>query len=797
MLKFNKFLLFITLVVLISPALTMEKISATENGEELFLPERVEVKQVLTSDSTNDLFFKTNMENAILPHSYTSEEASYSLYSYDGDTKVSAGSFNPVVDSFMATDPTSIYHASNLSNSLLELTYSTVYYDLSGTNFTNQILLFEDEMSGFHFDAVQGEPFIIDFNLKGKSDTAQMNLYLISPSGEVFDYSSVTIEFQTFVNQFIPVVPTESGEYTLFLSPVNENLILETLHLYDSPPVTEISAGYTSHWTGQTTQTNFFKFTNITQGASLLNLDATVFYNDSVSSPDLLLGQLQINYFAGGISVFGNELTTTEAVVLFGDLPVYVAVTATPPNDDNQFIAGVKNDLGLPRGFDVEYAFWGQQFSLDEFTPNTDLIVEPVSAPNTNKYYWEISEDLILGMNSTNAAQTFITELVTGEVFLLDSTANDILGSTTHTAVILPAGSYMVEIKDSFSSNEARVYTLTTLALNLGANSNYVLSLGEPLLFRLPVTGPTKESFNLTYLGFGLFNASTEITLSFFDSTFGFQQSSSVTLEEYYNSGGSNRVSNNNTLIGNTNLLQMYNIKDGYMRIEMTGNTNYTSTGSIDGTNVDLQVPLNIARQNYLVSWQDMNPLNQYKGQDLQLANGVQNQLNGSMNQIVYTYSFTSTPDTGYNINLHLTNVSYTVYTYLDWSNTWFSVNVNSANSIDGINHYMKNLEFATNEELGFGIVVLFTPSANGTFSISLDSYLVQETGGITLGSASMQTYVPNSSSSGTTSQETTTNSSSSSSSFLADNGILIASVAAGIVAITGALIVLKRSGKI
>ncbi|MFV2016787.1 MAG: hypothetical protein ACC656_15250, partial [Candidatus Heimdallarchaeota archaeon] len=334
---------------------------------------------------------------------------------------------------------------------------------------------------------------------------------------------------------------------------------------FNGVPIVEIDSGYTARWTGTDTQTLFFKFNqSASTSVSLLDLTSKVFYNDSVGAPDVLLGRIEMDYFTPNTDPFGGEFPAT--VVQWKGNATYVSITVTPPNENDQFVKAAKDELGLSPGFDVEYAFWGERFDVDDFVPDEDFILEDSSNPSANAYYWNLADDTLVGLNSTGAALATIIDLDEQDMPInsLDSTLNDILNVLGHQPTILPAGNYLLLFTGAPLPTEARIHTIPLLSLNLGDQGNFALNLDESLFFQLPVNLPVKEYFNFTYLD--ELNATIDVDFKLYDSTFTQQTAFSFLFEEYY-SNPTTLVSNNNTVFGNANEAQQYNIELGYLRV--------------------------------------------------------------------------------------------------------------------------------------------------------------------------------------------------------------------------------------
>jgi hypothetical protein len=99
---------------------------------------------------------------------------------------------------------------------------------------------------------------------------------------------------------------------------------------------------------------------------------------------------------------------------------------------------------------------------------------------------------------------------------------------------------------------------------------------------------------------------------------------------------------------------------------------------------------------------------------------------------------------------------------------------------------YNYDLEFGTNMETSFGIVVILTPSNNGTFSLGYDKFAVQNTPGITIGSIDTEKYSAPYGSVLSSDEE----------GFLEGNIVPLAIGGAVVVAVVaGALVITRRSG--
>jgi hypothetical protein len=710
--------------------------------------EPVEVSKTLTSGAGNDIYFKSNIDNALLSHAYHSTETSYDLYSYDETKFTDLGGFD-AFDDFTARDPNVLYHASNFTtgDQSLNLTYSVTYYDLTNGNSElsgiENVKLVEDEMSGFRFNAEANEPLILDIKIEGASEVLRMNLFLISPTGEVFDYSAYSTAYRTFVNEFIPIVPTETGEYTVYLSPLNEDITLEEIHIFSSPPVEKISegaSGFIEKLTGTITQTRFFEMdlSNETD-STILEIDFQQFKNISIpfNDPTFLLGSLDIEYFTPLTGPFGASLPAT--VLQGGQTKTFVAVTATPPNENNQFVVAEKKELGLRPGFDLDYAFWAEQFDLEEFTLNENLLVEDPDQPNSNFYYFNSSKEQLIGMNATTAAGARIVDLNNPtNVFQIDSNNNNIRDIPSHEPMLLPPGDYAIYLFDSEDNEDAQVYTLDIHTISLGEEINRFLSLNQVLFFKLAALGPNREYFDLTYLGRNDANASVEVDFRLYDSRFQQTYSDTYNFREYY-SAPTTRESFNNTQFGSTSTTNQYNIQQGFMRLSVIGNNIYENPSSTPTStnNASYTARFSIQRLNYLDIWAETDT-NQYESTIF--TTSVNEDLNGSKSTIILVYKFTSeTTESGYRFKFSAIDATYTIRTFVDWTDSWHTINVDTP--LSGTNMYNHDLEFGTNIQTNFGFVVILSPSGDGVFSLGYGKFEVQDTPGITIGSISTEKY--------------------------------------------------------
>ena len=786
-------LLLVSLLASMSPAssrLTLNDI----NGAELTLPKRNDVQIPLYSkDSGNDIFFRSTVDNAILSHAYTSTDSPFQLYSYNGMDRTNNGFYNPITDNAMAPDVTSLYQANNQSALPLDLTYTVTYYDLtSGTSDKDglkSILLFESEMSGFRFQATSGEPLILDMKIKGQTEQMSMNLYLVSPTGMVYDYSAFTTQFNTFVNDFVPIVPDETGNYTVYMSPIGDDIILTSLNIYDSPPVISIESGHQARWTGLQTQTIFFKFTlnASSDGPQLLKMASQLFLNTSIPFADqaFLLGSMDIKYFNAQSGPFGANFPDT--VLQWKSNSTFVAITATPPNESNQFVAAKKAELGIAPGFDVDYAFYAEKYDLNEFELNKDYNIDPTTSVSSNVYYFNTTQDYIIGVNSTTAASVFIVNLDDQTVgYSLNSGANDILHSASDAPTLLPAGNYSIAIVGA-SGNDVRVHTVTPLTIGIGDTATRGFRLGQPVFYKLAVPFPTKENFNFTYQDFGKINASVTLNFRFYNSML--TPLGSVTqyqFNEYYNSGG-NRISANTTVVGDTSFANLFNVEVGYFRVELSTNTIRDTLGAPSSTdNSTITSVFTIHRQNYLDVWAE-NVDNQYVTSTLAQSLGAASTINGSKS-ILYVYSFISASTmAGYRFHLDAVNATYQVRVFTDWTNSWFTLNSGPAININGVTHHMLDIEFGSTEETVFGIIVQITSAVNGTLTRSFTEVQVQDTPGVTLGTLNAMKYNP------PYNVNEITSGGGSSSNFIDDYGLTIGVAVIVIAAAAGTFVFIRK----
>ncbi|MHA2502655.1 MAG: hypothetical protein ACXAE3_07290 [Candidatus Kariarchaeaceae archaeon] len=795
---------FATLALMLSLMLISHNPVVAQNGQEIFVPDRVEFEHFFDNELGNDIFFVPNQANFLLDHDYTSSESPYDLLTYEGLDRNDLGTFNPITNSFEADQTMTLYHAQNASSLPMDLRYEVTYYDLSGSadgSVLRNVILLDGEMSGFRFDATAGEPLIVDLKIKAQRDVERINLYFISPSGMTYNYGAINDDFATFVSQFVPIIPEESGTYTMFAMPLDNDVIVEQMQIVGEPPMLDIAGGYSERMTGTQTQTIFYALPGGNSSfPSILELSSSIFYNNSVASPDTLLGSLNLRYFSSN-GMFGAAVPSVGAaqVIQYGGNATYVAVTATPPHDDDPFITGIKTQLGLPEGYDVEYAFWTERFDIDEsFEVDTDITVEAVNSPTDNKFLWMVESPLVVGLNHSAAGTADLLNLNDPESSaFLDSTANNILEVSSHSPTMLQPGTYLVTLT---GAGDARIHTMPLSAMELGAETPRVFNVGEPLLFSLPVNVPIKEYFNVTYLDPTTDkNASVNVNFRLYDSEFDQISSTNFLFENYY-SNPTTPVFDNFTLIGNTNVNQRYNIDQWYMKIFPVSNTRYNPDGTTNATDdATLNPSFRIERMNYLDVWEGANPDRVFSSGVFSTTAVNSFDINGSKSTYVQVYQFDSANGyNGYRMMFDSYNSSFTVHAIVDWNNFWTSTTINTPDVVNGEDHYLFDFEFGTMQATKFAIVVVINPSLNGTFAATLQQVLVQETPEIELGSIDVGVYDKQVIDTSTeTSTETNTNATTTDES---PGGDLLTNllIGGGAVAVIGTVILaLRRTGRL
>jgi hypothetical protein len=363
---------------------------------------------------------------------------------------------------------------------------------------------------------------------------------------------------------------------------------------------------------------------------------------------------------------------------------------------------------------------------------------------------------------------------------------------------ILPAGNYLVHVSDSIagSTNLARVSTFSTQSIVPDSPTNFDFDLNSPVFYKLSVNTPRKEYFNFTYMDH--LNMSVDMEFALYDSEGIVRNTGTYTFEDNPN------TVDNNTLFGSTNLFTHYNTFQGFLRMDMTGNTLYNPNGSVNSTDLtDVSSTINIARLNYLNVWESNDPDRVFDAKDY--SDGENTFLNASKSEIIYLYNFDSADaPTGYHMVFTSTNVTYRLLVFVDWTSSgtspreWYDITVDTAQVIDGIDHYSQILEFGTTDVTSFAFVLIFDTagaSNNGTYTTSLDTITPQTLPQVNLESLGTVTYdVPDQTIPGSDqTTDTDTNSTEGGLSDLLTNPWTYVGIA-GVAAVIGAIVYFLRS---
>jgi hypothetical protein len=259
----------------------------------------------------------------------------------------------------------------------------------------------------------------------------------------------------------------------------------------------------------------------------------------------------------------------------------------------------------------------------------------------------------------------------------------------------------------------------------------------------------------------------------------------------------------NNTLFGSTSLFTNYNTFQGFLRMDMTGNTLYNPNGSVNSTDLtDVSSTINIARLNYLDVWESNDPDRVFDPKNY--SDGETTDLNATKSSIIYLYNFdTADNPNGYHMVFTATNVTYRLLAFVDWTTSgtspreWFDITVDTANVIDGIDHYSQILEFGTTSVTSFAIVLIFDTagaSNNGTYTTSLDTITPKTLPQVNLENLGTVEYnVPDQTVPGNQTEDTESNATESGLSDLLTNPWTYVGIA-GVAVVIGAIVYFLRS---
>ena len=722
--------------------------------DQVILPKYVTQTQTYTAGSGNDLYFRGTsyldvFDDYILSSTTKAKVNEYKELVYSGNQ----ATISP--NSPFTLDHNRISQLHNDSNTPMTVTFENYYYDLFGNinvselgndfMFDGVIPLYSGVQYGFAVTANGTDPLALSITLSSAaSPTVDFTFWAVSPDFENPGTFSRTITVG--VETLIPLLFPQSGTYIIVFKP-DASALLSSLKIYKDIPVYDFTDGIAETLRGTSSMIKFFKISP--ENATLLFrffLEAKAYdyildtsqYNQQ---PNVnYLGNLVISYYnfpANGLSTmfpFGLDIiwATAFGSLLFAgpNFPLYISVIAEPPNDNDPSVRVIKQDIGLPPGYEFQYSLWADSKPIPSLPLDTSFLATPQFTSTTiNTYLYSITQDTILSLNSTSNTHADIYSLETLDYYTLSSTSHDSLHSSTDDLFILPAGDYLVMLhKNSYVYfTELSFTTLDPPDLSEGQLANSTLDfesvLKRPLFIKLPTERFTQDQFIFEYLDRA--NRSVELVVSVYDSTGNYLSSSLNQFEFIGNDVDPEWSVDNSTVIIPSEL----NVKGQFLRIYQSTNALYnTSTSNpkteplLDQNDPDLVSNFRITRQDYIAFLNATAPTLEYFA--LPLENTTIPELNQTLTISAAFFVFNPEPGayriTGLATNFTISTVSF----WVDSIYAWFpSVTINSV-TINGTTYDSFEIELAIDTPDQYGLIVGFNPPAsvnNGTFSLTIE----------------------------------------------------------------------------
>lgn len=732
-------LLEILLVFCLLTILLFSGLSSAETSK-VKMPIMRRDNAIIKSGSTNDIFFKANPEDVFLKGKYTNLNGSSFLYTHKKENSAATFLSENRFSELSMPDP--IYQYSNFSDDEISLLYQRQYYDL--TEFTEgklkgnsrgdtSILLVEDKMYGFSFEAEAGVPVFLylSFAQAEGLTTQTISLYMISPSG-LTDWG--VYPFPIHVGSYIPIFPQETGKYVVFLKQSITNVMLTEIALVDNLSVDKISSGYSEHKTGTETDAKFLKRDPSSSGPHLYENGFTIF-NPSYQSTSFL-GTAQFRVFYMGGPLMGNAISS----IIPTSEPLFISVILTPPDDSNPYVAGEKKNLGIDDGFDIDYAIFSEEYPIPTIPENKDFI--PIAEGYSNGYvYYQFNPlvDTIVGYNGTSLFDIQIMNIDTMDVYTFDwrfDPASMPVPESKNDLIIIPKGEYIVQIKD-----EQVAHFQTFIPQKMQNVVDVTLDFGEPIFYLMENNGLANEYLNVTYfskhnttdtMNFAIYNMMGE-NLDIAEPEFSYIGNS--THLEY-------KVKKNDTVFKDSNNLGYFNLKGLYLRVEYTENILYNTSvanpilAPVLDTDVELKSILKINRESNIESSKKDYPNRYYTIKEN--ITTYSHDLPGVNNTIQDFYTFAAS-ESGYVITIRTTNRTISYFdAYRDADSSHDGMYAFRQEIIDGITNYIYTFEFACTDPQLVGMILEYNNPIgilNGTMEITIEKLELSSLPKLLLGS--------------------------------------------------------------
>ncbi|MDH5404357.1 MAG: hypothetical protein OEY49_17795, partial [Candidatus Heimdallarchaeota archaeon] len=453
--KLSHFIKFSIILVLFYSMQFPIRISSEEI---IVFPAQIIEQGSIDSGFGNDIYIKNQPFFNMLNGELWSEDQSFDTTIYDGITRTNLGSTSPLTP-IPLNAANGYYQFSNLTNDPLSLQFNYQYYDLFNykspdDSETINTLLEEGNLYGFKITLSHGSAYSMDLFIDGISNNfVNLVVYVIDPNGEIFN---VDEKINRNVKKQIPIYPLLDGIHTIFLSPVGENIYLQTFEFVESEEIISVEQGFGESIQDTEGSNIFYQIAGISGASKIYELGSIVKNNTIIIETSLYtpivgtnyLGEVEIKEYS--TNPLGNNVNNVVGQLLPShfDEELIMSVTINPPDDDDPSVKKIKEDLGLEEGYDIEYSFWANTYELSDLPIGRSFYspVQPYSS-NFNYYVLSINQPHVISFNATaNSNANFISN-DGGNQITINSNTHNINENGQNSLQIIPAGDYTVEVR--------------------------------------------------------------------------------------------------------------------------------------------------------------------------------------------------------------------------------------------------------------------------------------------------------------------------------------------------------------
>ncbi len=708
--------------------------SVQAETSELRMPQLIRDEVNISSGISNDIFFRPSAEDAYLNERFLTGGSSSNYYIH-GDDGTGGPTTYAENSHFSQSASDNIIQFSNTTGRDLTLYYEREYYNLlnytsneldGNSNGEENILLLEDKPHGFLFNGTEGTPLLmyLEFAQTEGARTLSLQIDIISPSGMgTTQYKGIPIH----VGMYVPLYTSENGTYTVFLTSYTGDSMLSQVAIVNEIEVESIKTGFSEQIDGEEAISKFFELDLNTSDPLVYELGVNRFVSRYLDSFNYL-GTLEVRVFTLDQNIFGQTLPRQ----IVTDQKVLININIIPPDDEDVNVKAVKEDLGLEKGFDVDYTVYATTYPMDDLPINEDFKpLQQTYAGSRTFYRYSSDQDLIFSFNSTTTVDAKFTSMITGEIIYMYDFMHDILNNRDHVLLMIPAGDYIVSMQQ-YHLHRFQTYGYTTLDQNGAVSVSSVLS--TPQFIYLPASGFVKDYYNITYTSKQNASVSYDFNLYDFDGNNIFNHDKAFV--HLANLVDPQFLVDNNTLVAYaaTSPDVPYNINGMFMRLEITSNEFYNSSlifpaGDIlasDDPTVTSQ--LRIVRSDNIAQARIENPTSAYYTGSL--LDGYTQDLFAYNNSISAYYNFEA-EESGYIVIIETTNRTISnIQAYMDSTFVYGGLESFRTEIIDNITHYYYIYEFAVTEDKILGFELDFNGPIgvlNGTLAIQVDKLEIEQ----------------------------------------------------------------------